>query len=123
MTRRRRRRFAGGVTVLIALAFAGTAVADPHGGWTGSKGPFSWEAKRLTCGNVGDSASRLRAHTRWRLSPANGYVRLTFTRELKNTSTGAGGGGGGGRRVLGGSGGRATAQRAAQGGAEDGGEG
>lgn len=89
MTRRRRRRFAGGMAVLVALACAGSAVADPMGGWTGSKGPYSWEAKRLTCGNVGDSASRVRAHTRWRTSPANGYVRLTFTRELENESTGA----------------------------------
>lgn len=89
MTRRRRRRFASWMAVPVALACAGSAAADPMGGWTGSKGPFSWEAKRLSCGNVGDSASRVRAHTRWRMSPANGYVRLTFTRELKNESTGA----------------------------------
>lgn len=89
MTRRRRRHFAGWISVLVALACVSSAAADPFGGWTGSKGPFSWEAKRLSCGNVGDSASRMRAHTRWRLSPANGYVRLTFTRELRNATTGA----------------------------------
>jgi hypothetical protein len=89
MTRRRRRLVASSIAVLSALALAGSAAADPMGGWTGSKGPFSWEAKRLSCGNVGDSPSRVRAHTRWRLSPANGYIRLTFTRELKDEDTGA----------------------------------
>jgi hypothetical protein len=88
MKRRRRRHFAGWIAVLLALALAGVAIADPMGGWNGSKGPFSWEAKRLSCGNVGDSASRVRAHTRWRTSPPNGYVRLTFTRELKDPKTG-----------------------------------
>lgn len=89
MARRRRRLFAAWTTALAALAFAGGAAADPMGGWTGTKGPFAWEAKRLSCGNVGDSASRIRAHTRWRTSPANGYVRMIFTREVKNQSTGA----------------------------------
>lgn len=89
MTRRRRRRFAGWISVFVVLACAGSAAADPIGGWTGTTGAFSWEAKRLSCGNVGDSPSRLRAHTRWQTSPANGYLRLTFTRQLRNDGTGA----------------------------------
>jgi hypothetical protein len=74
--------------MLVVLACAGPAAADPIGGWSGTRGPFSWEAKRLSCGNVGDSASRLRAHTLWRTSPANGYLRLTFTRQLRDEDTG-----------------------------------
>jgi hypothetical protein len=88
MTRRRRRRFAGWISVFVVLAWAGPASADPFGAWSGTRGPFAWEAKRLSCGNVGDSASRLRAHTRWSTSPANGYLRLTFTRQLRDPDTG-----------------------------------
>ncbi|MGH3022033.1 MAG: hypothetical protein ACRDNI_00110 [Gaiellaceae bacterium] len=82
MERRRRRRFAATAVVGLALACAGTAAADPFSGWTGKRGPFAWEAKLLACGNVGDSPSRVRAHTRWRRSPGNGYVRLTFFRQV-----------------------------------------
>ena len=87
MTGRRRRRFVAlGVTAL-ALASAGSAAADHFPAWSGTKGGFAWEAKRLSCGAVGESPSRLRAHTRWRSSPANGYLRLTFTRQVRNPDT------------------------------------
>jgi hypothetical protein len=68
---------------VLALACAAPAAADTFPGWTGTKGGMAWEAKRLSCGDVGDAPSRLRAHTRWRTSPANGYVRLTFVRQVR----------------------------------------
>jgi hypothetical protein len=87
MSRRRRRRFATTIVSVLALACAPAAAADSFPRWNGTKGGFAWEAKRLSCGDVGDSPSRIRAHTRWRTSPANGYLRLTFTRELRDPST------------------------------------
>ena len=80
MRRRRRRRLDASAAVVLALACAGTAAADPFSDWSGKRGPFAWEAKLRTCGDVGDTPSRVRAHTRWRGSPANGYQRLTFFR-------------------------------------------
>jgi hypothetical protein len=88
MTRRRRRRFAA-LGVTVALASAGVAAADTFPSWSGTKGSLAWEAKRLSCGVVGEAPSRLRAHTRWGLSPANGYLRLTFTRQVRDADTGA----------------------------------
>ena len=88
MTRRGRRRFAALGVTAVALAWAGVAPADDFPSWSGTKGGFAWEAKRLSCGVVGESPSRLRAHTRWRSSPANGYLRLTFTRQVRNPDTG-----------------------------------
>jgi hypothetical protein len=73
---------------VLALACAAPAVADTFPGWTGTKDGMSWEAKRLSCGDVGDAPSRLRAHTRWRTSPANGYVRLTFVRQVRPADSG-----------------------------------
>jgi hypothetical protein len=84
MTRRRRRLFAALGTTALALVWAGVAAADDFPSWSGTKGGFAWEAKRLSCGVVGESPSRLRAHTRWRSSPANGYLRLTFTRQIRD---------------------------------------
>jgi hypothetical protein len=83
MTRRRRRLFAALGATVLALAWAGAAAADDFA-WSGTKGGFAWEAKRLSCGVVGESPSRVRAHTRWRSSPANGYLRLTFTRQIRD---------------------------------------
>jgi hypothetical protein len=88
MTRRGRRGFAAHGAIVLALASAGAAGADVFSAWSGTKGGFAWEAKRLSCGAVGESPSRLRAHTRWRTSPANGYLRLTFTRRLRDDDTG-----------------------------------
>lgn len=69
-----------------ALALAGAEVAAAHGfpHWTGTKGPFAWEARLLSCGAVAERPSRVRAHTRWSTSPANGYTRLTFERQRRN---------------------------------------
>ena len=89
MTRRRRRLFAAfGMTAVCALAGADLAAADPVHSWSGKRGGFAWEAKRLSCGVVGETPSRLRAHTRWTTSPANGYMRLTFTRQIRDSDTG-----------------------------------
>ena len=89
MTRRRRRLRAtlGIWGALLALITADVAAADPFPGWSGTKGPFSWEAQRQGCGVVGRTASVIRAHTRWSTSPANGYVRLTFTRQIQDATT------------------------------------
>ena len=87
MTRRGRRRFAALGVTAVALAWAGVAAADDFPSWSGTKGGFAWEAKRLSCGVVGESPSRLRAHTRWRSSPANGYLRVTFTRQIRDAGT------------------------------------
>jgi hypothetical protein len=90
MTGRRRRRFAsfGMVAALLALIAAGVAAADPFRPWSGSKGPFAWEAHRVGCGVVGRNPSVIRAHTRWTDSPANGYVRLTFVRQIRDEGSG-----------------------------------
>lgn len=91
MTWRRTRRFAALAVSAgaVALASSGGAAAEPFGTWTGKKGPFAWEAKRTACGVVGGDPSRVRAHTRWKKSPANGYVRLTFRRQIEDDGTGA----------------------------------
>jgi hypothetical protein len=66
------------------LAVAGAAAAEPALSWSGTRGPFAWEAQSLACGVAGVSqSSRLRAHTRWRTSPADGYQRLTFMRQVR----------------------------------------
>ena len=73
---------------MLALAVADVAVADPVGLWSGRSGPISWEAHRVGCGIVGRTPSTIRAHTRWRLSPANGYVRLIFVRQVQDGESG-----------------------------------
>jgi hypothetical protein len=91
MNGRRRRRFAvvGLVAAVAALAAIDVAVADPVSSWSGSQRGFAWEAHRSGCGKVGRTASVVTAHTRWRTSPAKGYVRLTFIRQLEDEATGA----------------------------------
>ena len=90
MTRRRWRRLAPAVIGAIGLAFAcaGTAAADTVHRWSGTRGPFQWEAHRTGCGVVGHAPSVINAHTRWKQSPANGYVRLVFTRQIRDEDTG-----------------------------------
>ena len=85
MTRRRRRSLAtfGVWGAALALMGADPAGADPLAGWSGTKGPFAWETHRTGCGIVGRNPSVVRAHTRWSASPADGYVRLTFTRQVQ----------------------------------------
>jgi hypothetical protein len=66
------------------LVGAGSATAEPALSWSGARGPFAWEAQSLACGVAGVAqSSRLKAHTRWRTSPADGYQRLTFTRQVR----------------------------------------
>lgn len=74
--------------ITLALASVNVAGADPVPAWSGTKGPFAWEAKRQGCGTVGRSPSVVRAHTRWRTSPAGGYARLTFRRQLRDEDAG-----------------------------------
>jgi hypothetical protein len=73
---------------LLALAAADVAVADPIRSWSGKSGPFAWEVHRVACGVVGRTPSTIRAHTRWQSSPANGYVRLTFVRQVRDEDGG-----------------------------------
>jgi hypothetical protein len=90
MTRRRRRRFASFsmVAAVLALSSAGVGAAHPLGSWSGTKGPFAWDAHRASCGAVGRSPSVIRAHTRWKHSPANGYARLIFVRQIRDEGSG-----------------------------------
>ena len=85
MTRRRWRLFAqlSAGAILLAGVTAGVAGADSFPAWSGTNGPFQWHAKRDGCGVVGHTPSTILAHTRWRSSPANGYVRLTFMRQIR----------------------------------------
>jgi hypothetical protein len=91
MIRRRRRRFAlvALCSATLALVAADLAAADPVPPWSGTKGGFAWEAHRSGCGVVGRAPSVVLAHTRWSTSPANGYVRLTFTRQIQDEGSGA----------------------------------
>jgi hypothetical protein len=77
-----------GVAVMMALVGAEQGFPHPLSGWSGQSGPFTWEAKRLSCGVVGERPSRVRAHSRWRRSPPNGYQRATFFRQIKDGTTG-----------------------------------
>jgi hypothetical protein len=74
---------------LLGLVAADLAAADPYPAWSGTKGPFAWQAHRVGCGIVGRAPSVVRAHSQWRTSPRNGYVRLTFTRQIRDDGTGA----------------------------------
>jgi len=85
----RRLAVVGGVLTMAALGGAQAAGGHPFPHWSGTSGPYSWEAKRLACGVVGEELSRVRAHTRWRTSPANGYMRVTFQRLILNEETDA----------------------------------
>jgi hypothetical protein len=86
MARRGRRLFAHLCIGVVVLAAAGTAGADNFPAWSGTKGPFQWHAKREGCGVVGRDPSTIHAHTRWKSSPKNGYVRLTFTRQIREST-------------------------------------
>jgi hypothetical protein len=69
------------VTVLSATAAAG-ATAHPFSAWTGKSGPFRWQAELVSCGAVTGAPNRMQAHTRWLKSPANGYQRVRFDRQV-----------------------------------------
>lgn len=76
------------VALMLALAGAEAASSHPFGAWSGRSDPFAWQAMRVSCGVVGERPSRVRAHTRWRNSPQNGYQRATFIRQVRNEKTG-----------------------------------
>jgi hypothetical protein len=71
-----------GLVALVALG-GEAALADPLRAWSGRSGPYSWEAKQLTCGVAEERRSTLREHTRWRTSPSNGYHRVTLVRQVR----------------------------------------
>jgi hypothetical protein len=83
----RRALLLGVLVGVTTLAWAPAAPAHPFTEWSGTAGAFAWEAKRLACGVVGEKPSRVRAHTRWRAGPANGYHRLTFVRQIRADAT------------------------------------
>jgi hypothetical protein len=71
-----------GWTVLMSCVAAGGAGAHPFSDWSGTSGPFRWEAEMVSCGTVTGEPNRIDAHTRWVNSPANGYQRVIFRRQL-----------------------------------------
>jgi hypothetical protein len=90
VTTRRKRRPAVVIVcaalVVFALASA-NASAHPFSGWTGKSGPFRWQARMVTCGEVSGEPNRIAAHSRWLTSPANGYQRVTFRRQIQDETT------------------------------------
>ena len=78
----------GGVALMLALVGAEAGLSHPVPGPPARSGPFVWEAAQLSCGVVGERPSRLRAHSRWRTSPQNGYQRATFFRQIRDQGTG-----------------------------------
>ena len=76
------------LAALVSVLAVGAPTARAALSWSGTRGPFAWEAQSLACGVAGVSqSSRLRAHTRWRTSPGDGYQRLTFMRQLRVGTT------------------------------------
>ena len=72
-------------TAVVAYALAaGVANAHPFAHWTGTAGPFRWEADTVRCGAVTGQWNRIEAHSRWINSPDNGYQRAVFRRQLWN---------------------------------------
>jgi hypothetical protein len=70
-------------TLLVACGMATSGASAHHfSGWTGKSGPFRWQAQRVSCGAVTGGPNRIAAHTRWITSPANGYQRVIFRRQI-----------------------------------------
>jgi hypothetical protein len=70
-------------TALVACGVATAwANAHPFSKWTGKAGPFRWQAETVSCGAVTGGPNRIEAHTRWLSSPANGYQRAVFRRQI-----------------------------------------
>jgi hypothetical protein len=78
----------GSLAGALVLAGAQTAAADRFQRWSGQSRPFAWEARRLSCGVADEQPGRVRAHSRWRTSPANGYQRVTFKRQFRGEGSG-----------------------------------
>jgi hypothetical protein len=77
------------LTALACFVTAGSASAHPFGDWNGTSGPFRWHAEAVSCGAESGEPNRIRAHTRWVNSPANGYQRVIFRRQLRNDTAAA----------------------------------
>jgi hypothetical protein len=75
-------------TTLVSCVAAG-ANAHPFSGWSGTSGPFRWQAEMVSCGAVTGEPNRMHAHSRWVNSPANGYQRVIFLRQLWNEDAAA----------------------------------
>jgi hypothetical protein len=73
-------------SVLTCATAAAGASAHPFSTWTGQAGPFRWQAKMIECGEVTGEPNRIEAHSRWINSPSNGYQRVIFRRQLRNTT-------------------------------------
>jgi hypothetical protein len=80
----RRWRTATGICALLVVCGMAASGASAHqfSGWTGKSGPFRWQAERVSCGAVTGEPNRITAHTRWVSSPANGYQRAIFRRQI-----------------------------------------
>jgi hypothetical protein len=78
------------ISVCLLLVVCGVATAGasghPFSGWTGKSGPFRWQARKVSCGAVNGGPNRIEAHSRWFSSPANGYQRVIFTRQIWNAT-------------------------------------
>lgn len=72
--------------VACGVMIAG-ANAHPFSAWTGKSGPFRWQAATVSCGAVTGEPNRISAHTRWISSPANGYQRVVFKRQIRDATT------------------------------------
>ena len=69
--------------LLVAYGISTTgASGHPFSKWTGKSGPFRWQAKTVFCGAVTGRPNRISAHSRWISSPANGYQRAIFRRQI-----------------------------------------
>jgi hypothetical protein len=78
------------LSVVVACAgAAGGASAHPFSGWSGTSGPFRWQAEMVSCGAVTGQPNRMDAHSRWVASPGNGYQRVIFRRQLWNEEAAA----------------------------------
>jgi hypothetical protein len=77
-----------GCALLVAsgVMVAG-ANAHPFSAWTGKSGPFRWQASTVSCGAATGGSNRISAHTRWFSSPANGYQRAIFRRQIRDATT------------------------------------
>jgi hypothetical protein len=69
-------------TMVVCSVAAGGASAHPFADWSGAAGPFRWQAKLISCGDVTGEPNRMEAHSRWINSPANGYQRVIFRRQI-----------------------------------------
>ncbi len=88
LTRTRTRALMIGCSFALAAMAAGGAAAHPFSGWDGRSGPYRWQAETVDCGAVTGDPNRVHAHTRWITSPANGYQRVKFRRQIQDETSG-----------------------------------